>query len=45
MKALILAAGYATRLYPITKDKPKALLEIKGIKIIDTLIKKIRKNK
>ena len=28
MKALILAAGYATRLYPLTIDRPKALLPI-----------------
>lgn len=30
MKALILAAGYATRLYPLTIDRPKALLPIGG---------------
>ena len=30
MKALILAAGYATRLYPLTIDRPKALLPIAG---------------
>ena len=28
MKAYLLAAGYATRLYPLTKDLPKPLLEI-----------------
>ena len=28
MKAYLLAAGYATRLYPLTKDRPKPLLEI-----------------
>lgn len=28
MKAIILAAGYATRLYPLTKNWPKALLNV-----------------
>lgn len=35
MKALILAAGYATRLYPLTISKPKPLLPVKGKPIID----------
>ena len=30
MKAIVLAAGYATRLYPLTLERPKALLEIGG---------------
>lgn len=34
MKAIILAAGYATRLYPLTKDKAKPLLPVKGKPII-----------
>lgn len=34
MKALIMAAGYATRLYPLTKDKAKPLLPIAGKPII-----------
>ena len=38
MKALILAAGYATRLYPLTKDKAKALLPIGGKLMIDYLM-------
>ena len=32
MKAVLLCAGYATRLYPLTKDKPKPLLPIAGDK-------------
>ena len=35
MKAVILAAGYATRLYPMTKDRPKALLPVAGRPLID----------
>lgn len=38
MKALILAAGYATRLYPLTKNFPKPLLEIGGRTILDRLL-------
>ena len=38
MKCLILAAGYATRLYPLTKDFPKPLLKVKGKAILDWLI-------
>lgn len=35
MNALILAAGYATRLYPLTLDKPKPLLSVGGKPIIE----------
>jgi len=38
MKALILAAGYATRLYPLTKDRPKPLLKIGDKTIVDYLL-------
>ena len=41
MKALILAAGYATRLYPLTREYPKPLLEIKGRPIINYIIDKL----
>ena len=38
MKCLILAAGYATRLYPLTENSPKPLLEVQGKAILDHLI-------
>ena len=41
MKCLILGAGYATRLYPLTKNFPKPLLEVNGKTIIDYLIEDI----
>lgn len=41
MKAIILAAGYATRLYPLTKNFPKPLLEVGGKTILDHLIDQI----
>ena len=41
MKAIILAAGYATRLYPLTKNRPKPLLEIGGKPILQYLLEKI----
>ena len=38
MKAIILAAGYATRLYPLTQNFPKPLLDVGGKPILDWLI-------
>lgn len=38
MKCLILAAGYATRLYPLTKNIPKPLLNVGGKTILDWLV-------
>lgn len=38
MKCLILAAGYATRLYPLTENFPKPLLKVKEKTILDWLV-------
>ncbi len=43
MKCIILAAGYATRLYPITKNKPKSLLKINSKTILKDILDKIEK--
>ncbi len=37
MICMILAAGYATRLYPLTKNFPKSLLKVQGKTILDHL--------
>lgn len=44
MKCLILAAGYATRLYPLTENFPKPLLEVREQTILDWLIEDIEKS-
>ena len=41
MDAIILAAGYATRLYPLTENTPKPLLNVAGKPIIEHIIKKL----
>lgn len=41
MKCLILAAGYATRLYPLTEQFPKPLLPVREKPILDWLIEDI----
>lgn len=38
MKCLILAAGYATRLYPLTENYPKPLLKVGTKTILDWLV-------
>ena len=38
MKCLILAAGYATRLYPLTENFPKPLLQVGEKTILDWLV-------
>lgn len=41
MKTIILAGGYATRLYPLTENMPKALLPIGGRPMMDYLVEGI----
>jgi len=43
MKAIILLAGYATRMYPLTESQPKALLPLKGKPVIDYIVEQINK--
>ena len=41
MKAVVLAGGYATRLYPLTRDRPKHLLEVGGRPILELLLERL----
>lgn len=42
MKAIVLAAGYATRLRPLTDSLPKQLLPVGGRPMVDWILDKIR---
>ncbi len=41
MKAVITCAGYASRLWPLTKETPKPLLEVKEKPIVEHIIGKV----
>ena len=43
MISIIIAAGYATRLYPLTENKPKPLLEVGETTILDRLMADVDK--
>jgi len=45
MKAIILAGGYAKRLWPLTKNKPKQLLLVGGRPIIEYIMEKLETQK
>lgn len=40
--AIILAAGFGMRMVPINMEQPKALLEVKGEKLIERLIRQLK---
>lgn len=42
MKAIILAAGYATRLYPLTQETPKPLLVIGNKPMVEHILDKLK---
>ena len=39
---MILAAGYAVRMWPLTRDRPKPLLPIRGKPILDHLLERLK---
>ena len=41
MKVIVLAAGYATRLYPLTLDKPKPLLPVAGRPMLEHVLQHV----
>lgn len=41
MNVIILCAGYGTRLYPLTKNTPKALLKIGKVTLIELILKEV----
>ena len=45
MKCMILAAGYATRLYPLTENFPKPLLQVGEKSILDRLLEDLSQDK
>ena len=43
-RAIIMAAGFGKRMYPVTKKIPKPLVQVNGTRMIDTVIEGLHKN-
>lgn len=43
-RAIIMAAGFGKRMYPVTLTTPKPLIKVNGIRMIDTIIEGLHKN-
>ncbi|MBR3305094.1 MAG: NTP transferase domain-containing protein [Christensenellaceae bacterium] len=43
-RAVILAAGFGSRMMPATADRPKPMVSVNGVRIIDTLLDALVKN-
>ena len=43
-RAVIMAAGFGSRLMPLTKETPKPLIKVNGVRMIDSVIKALHKN-
>ena len=41
MNAVILCAGFATRMYPLTRNFPKPLLPVGGMPVLDYLVEQV----
>ncbi len=41
MKAIVLAAGFATRMYPLTRDRAKPLLDVAGKPVLSRLLDRV----
>ena len=44
-RAIIMAAGIGKRMQPVTFETPKPLIEVNGVRMIDTIIQGLHKNK
>lgn len=42
MKAMVFAAGLGTRLRPLTETRPKALVEIQGVSLLELVLTRLR---
>lgn len=43
-RAIIMAAGFGSRMQPVTLETPKPLVKVNGVRMIDTVIRALHKN-